>query len=284
VIKAYYRLTKPGIIYGNLITATAGFLLASKGDIDIGLLGITLGGIAFVIASACVSNNYIDRGIDRKMARTKNRALVTGAISGTHALVYAFLLGSVGFLLLALGTNLLTLMLGIAAFLVYVALYGYAKRHSVYGTIIGSIAGALPPVAGYTAASNVFDSGALILFAILTFWQMPHFYAIAVYRSRDYASAKLPVLPVKKDVRTAKKHILVYVGAFIGACAALSAFGYAGYAFLVVMCGLGAAWLARGIKGFNASDDVHWARGMFFFSLIVIMGLSLMLALESLLP
>jgi len=109
-VKAYYRLTKPGIIYGNAITALAGFLLASRGHIDI-ILGIaTLLGISLVIASACVFNNYLDQGIDIKMARTKKRALVTGVIKGQAALVYAVILGIVGFTALAAYTNALTVI------------------------------------------------------------------------------------------------------------------------------------------------------------------------------
>src|SRR6266581_790040 len=96
-VKTYYRLTKPGIIYGNVLTATAGFLLASKGHVDFWRLVATIAGISLVIASACVFNNYIDRGIDKKMARTKKRALVRGIISPQTALIYAVALGLMGF-------------------------------------------------------------------------------------------------------------------------------------------------------------------------------------------
>ncbi len=161
--KAYYQLTKPGIIYGNLLNTASGFLLASKWHFGFGLLLATLGGTALVIASACVINNFLDREIDAKMARTKKRALVSGSISGPRALICASLLGLLGFVILGVRTNRLTFGLGVLALFTYVVLYGIAKRRSVHGTVVGSIAGALPPVAGYTAVTNHLDSGALIL-------------------------------------------------------------------------------------------------------------------------
>src|SRR2546430_360118 len=109
--KSYYLLTKPGIIYGNAITTIGGFFLASKGHFNIGLFLATLIGISLVIASSCVVNNYIDRSIDEKMERTKRRGLVTGRISVQNAIVFAIILGMAGFLLLALHTNLLTVVI-----------------------------------------------------------------------------------------------------------------------------------------------------------------------------
>ncbi|HUS26352.1 MAG TPA: heme o synthase [Nevskiaceae bacterium] len=283
-IQAYYRLTKPGIIYGNIINATGGFLLASRGHIDFWLLAATLAGISLVIAAACVFNNYIDRHIDKHMARTKKRALVLGTIPGRNALTYALLLQLAGFAILALATNLLTVVLGVIALFVYVVLYGIGKRRTVYGTIIGSAAGALPPVAGYVAVSNNFDTGALLLFLILTLWQMPHFYAIAMYRFDDYAQAKLPVLPVKKGMFITKINILLYIAAFTITTMLLTIFEYTGYTYLVVMAVVGLAWLWRGLQGFKAADDKVWARKMFLFSLIVILVFSASISLDAWLP
>lgn len=191
-------MTKPGIVYGNTLTATAGFLLGAKGAIDYWLLLATLAGIAFIIGSACVFNNYIDRDIDAKMVRTKKRALAHGLVPAGKAITYASLLGIIGFFILSLSTNFLTVALGTVAFFDYVVLYGISKRRTAYSTIVGSIAGAIPPAAGYTAVTNRLDGGAVLLFIILVFWQMPHFYAIAMYRYDDYKAAGLPVLPVKK--------------------------------------------------------------------------------------
>lgn len=284
MFKNYYSLTKPGIIYGNILTAAAGFLLAAKGHVDFGLLLATLAGTALVIGSACVFNNYIDRGIDQKMARTKKRALVAGAVSGRNALIYAAGLSLAGFLALILYTNWLVAAIGLVAFVDYVVLYGISKRRSVHGTLVGAIAGAAPVVAGYCAVTDRLDSGTVVLFLILALWQMPHFYAIAMYRYDDYKAAGLPVLPVKKGLQAAKIQITLYIVAFILACAALTVLGYAGYVYLAVMTSLGLVWLWFGLKGFTAADDRRWARKMFLYSLIMILSLSVMLSVGSILP
>ncbi len=282
-VRAYYRLTKPGIIYGNLLTTTSGFLLACHFHIHYALLLATLLGVALVIASACVINNYIDRDIDAVMSRTKERALVTGAISETAATFFGVGLGAVGFCVLFLSVNMLTALLGIIAFLDYVILYGIYKRRSVHGTLIGSIAGAIPPVAGYTAVTNRLDSGAIILFLIMVCWQMPHFYSIAIYRLKDYKSASIPVLPVKKGITTTKLYILWYIGAFAISAPLLSVFGYTGYIYLVLSAALGLLWLSKGITT-PSSDPTKWAKSMFLFSLIVICAISVLIPLGAVLP
>src|SRR5262249_26464270 len=138
----YYRLAKPGIIYGNLITTSAGFFLAShalRGSVDYGLWLWTLLGISLVMACGCVLNNYIDRGIDARMSRTKDRELVTGAVSVRNALIYAAILGVAGFAVLAWWTNLLTVMIAAGGVFFYIVLYSLWKRRSMYGAHIGSI-------------------------------------------------------------------------------------------------------------------------------------------------
>jgi protoheme IX farnesyltransferase len=284
LVKAYYQLTKPGIIYGNLLTALAGFLLASKWHIDWTLLLALLAGVSLVIASACVFNNYLDRGLDEKMQRTKRRALVTGAIPVSQALVYATGLGTAGFAALIVGTNWLTVAIGVIAFVDYVVLYGLAKRRSEHGTLVGTVAGAAPVVAGYCAVTDRFDGGALILFMILVLWQMPHFYAIAIYRLKDYKAAGLLVWPVKKGLPSTKRQMLGYILAFMLANIALSLFGYTGYTYAAVMTLIGLYWLWLALQGFKTDNDRQWGRQMFFCSLIVILGLSVMLAVGPPLP
>ncbi len=283
-LREYYELTKPGIVYGNGLAVIAGFLLASKGRVSPWLLVATLVGISLVIASACVFNNYIDRDIDKKMTRTKKRALVTGDISGTTALVYATILGIVGFGLLALYVNVLVVWVGLFAMAMYVIVYGIAKRRSVWGTVVGSVSGALPPVIGYVAVTNMLDLGALLLFVILTLWQMPHFYAIAMYRRDEYAAAGIPVLAVKRGMKASKWQIIGYVIAFTLAALLLNIFHYTGITYAVVMLALGIVWLIKGIKGLHVADDVRWARRMFLFSLIVLTVFCILLSVDAFLP
>lgn len=284
LLKTYYNLTKPGIIYGNILNTLAGFFLASRWQFGFSLLAATLLGIALVIAAACVINNYIDRGIDAKMTRTKKRALVSGDVSGQNALLYSLALGLPGFLILHLYTNTLTVCIGVAAIFTYIVLYGISKRRSVYGTLVGSIAGALPPVAGYTSITNNLDSGALILFFIYVLWQMPHFYAIGIYHLKDYREAGLPILPVKNGIKATKIQILFYTVAFIITSLLLTFSGYTGYIYLIVMAGVGLYWLYKGITGFKIKDEIAWARQMFGASLIVVMALAIMLSIGPLLP
>lgn len=282
ILKQYLALTKPGIVLGNAVTTFAGLALASRGRIHIPLFVATLIGLCLVMASACVCNNYIDRDVDAKMHRTKNRALASGAVGVSRALSFAILLGLSGVLLLALYTNLLTVSVALTGFFLYVVVYSIWKRWTVYGTLVGSLAGATPPVVGYCAVSNRFDMGALILFLMLFLWQMPHFFSIAMYRLEDYARASLPVLPVKRGAHVTKTHMLRYIVAFTAAALLLTLYGYMGYTHLVFATLLGSGWFILCLQGFRAPNDARWARQMFLFSLVVILTISLLISGESL--
>ncbi len=215
------------------------------------------------------------------MERTKKRALVVGSVTSQAAITYATVLGVIGFTVLYLFTNILTVLVGAVGVFFYVVMYSIWKRRSVFSTIIGSVSGAIPPVAGYTAVRNHIDAGAIILFIILVLWQMPHFYSIAIYRLKDYAAAKIPVLPVKSGIKITKIHILFYIIAFIAATISLTAFGYAGYFYLVVGVVLGIYWLKLAFDGFKAKDDKVWARHIFKFSLKLITILCIMIAIDA---
>lgn len=280
-LRNYYMLTKPGIIYGNILTTFGGYFVGAQGIIHlISLLGV-LFGTAGIIGSACVFNNYMDREIDEKMERTKKRPSVTGLISVKHAMVFAAILGILGSIILLRYTNILTFLIGLIGFIDYVFLYGYSKRKSVHGTLVGSISGAMPIVAGYTAVTNRFDVGALLLFLILAAWQMPHFYAIAIYRLKDYAAAKIPVLPVKNGIQQTKIQILFYTILFLITIILLHVYHYAGLMYLVVMSIISIWWFYKAMQGFTVKDGTKWARKLFFISLLVIMTLSIILPLDA---
>lgn len=289
MFQTYYNLTKPGIIYGNLINTISGFLLASVLQhtfLPSKAFGV-LAGTALVVACGCVINNYIDRGIDRHMQRTKNRALVRGAVSGRSALLFAAILGVLGFGVLWLWTNALTVLIGAIGLIDYIVAYGYWKRHAPIGTLIGSISGATPPLAGYVVVTGSMDVGAILVFLIFAAWQMPHFYAIALYRSQEYKAAGIPVLPLKKGRRYTKLSIMAYIIIFTMCSIALTVAGYTGYGFAGAMGVLGALWFIKGLRGIgiaNIDDSNAWARGMFGFSLIVTIALTVLLPLGALLP
>lgn len=276
----YTLLTKPGIILGNLITVAAGFCLGSRGHFDLPLFLFTLLGLALIIASACVFNNYIDRSLDSKMERTKGRALAAGLISHKAALAFGGVLGIAGSLVLLDQTNYLTFAVSITGFVVYVLLYSIWKPRTIYATAIGSIAGAVPPVAGYVSAGGQIDIGAWILFLVLIFWQMPHFHAIALYRLKDYRRAEIPVLPVVKGIERTKLHMLLFILLFIPAALALTFFGYTGWLFFGVTLMMGIAWLALCLSGFFDTREALFGKRMFIVSLVVINAVCLMIPID----
>lgn len=281
-LKRYWQVVKPGIIFGNLISAGGGFLLAAQGRVDWSLLLATLLGLSLVVASGCAFNNCIDRDIDSLMTRTRMRVLVTGAMSRLAACAHGVVLGVTGFALLWFGANPLAFACALFGFVIYVGVYSlYMKRHSVYGTLVGSLSGAVPPVAGYCAVTGHFDSGAMILLLMFCLWQMPHSYAIAIFRLQDYQAARIPVLPVVQGVDRAKQQIVLYILAFAVATIMLALGGYAGYGYLAVACATSLWWLKMALSGYRQKvDERAWARRVFFFSIITITALSFMMAVD----
>lgn len=287
--RSYLQLMKPGITLSNTISAVAGFLLAVSVVLPSWavLLQTAAGaifGTALIIASACVVNNVLDRGIDKRMKRTSKREVASGSIRVPQALVYATILGIAGFALLFLLTNILTFILGAVAYVWYVAIYGYAKRTTPYSTLIGGVAGSLPPMAGYTALAGSIDIAAILLFAILFFWQMPHFYAIAMFRRDDYASAKLPVWSVVHGMKGTKAQIFAFTALYAISAALLTFFGYTGVIYLVLSSILSLYWLYKGASTYTKLDDVKWARTMFGVSLLVLLAICALIAVGGFLP
>ena len=282
MFKRYLQVTKPGIIMGNLISVAGGFFLASRGEIDWILMLATVIGLSLVVASGCAINNYIDRDIDAKMQRTRNRVTVNGEMSGKAAFFHGIVLGVIGFALLSFFTNWVAVAFAVFGYVVYVGLYTmYFKRKSVYGTFVGSLSGAVPPVVGYCAAAGQFDAGAAILLTMFCIWQMPHSYAIAIFRYKDYEAAGIPVLPVSQGIAKAKRHIILHIAAFAVVAALLPLTGYVGIGFMVVALATSLWWLAMALRGYRPGIDVNgWARQVFFFSIITVTALSVTMALD----
>lgn len=282
--KEYALLTKPGIVMGNAMTALAGFALGLQGHFPISLFLATLAGVSCVIASACVFNNAIDRNADQKMQRTKNRALATGSVSVRCALFFAVVLLMVGVSSLECFVNRLSLGIALFGFITYVLLYSYSKYYSRHGTLIGSLAGAVPPVIGYTAASNQIDSIVLLFFAMMVLWQMPHFFAITIFRLKEYASASIPVLPLQKGINATKNQIIVYITAFLIATLFLPFLHpKMGFLYCAASLSLGLYWLYKTVVGYRSEEDHRWARKTFVSSLYVILGLSTVIFISAML-
>ncbi len=258
--------------------------MASTGKFEWILFFLTLSSMALIVGSGCVFNNVIDKDIDHLMKRTCGRVLVKGLVSSQTALWYGSCVGVCGFLILSLSTNALTVLIAALGWFVYVVIYSlFFKRSSIWGTALGAISGAVPPVAGYCAVSGKFDLAAFLLFLILFFWQMPHFYAIAIYRLKDFKAANIPVLPAIKSMRHTKMEMLLYVVLYVISTLLLSYFGYAGKIYGVIALLLGLTWLFFTLQGFRIINTAEaesvrahsiWARRVFLFSILEITILS----------
>ncbi len=278
-LKSYYRLTKPGIVYANTFSALAGYLYATSWHIHLSkLIGLVFG-TALLIASACVYNNYLDIPIDKVMSRTAKRELPTSKISVKSAKIYLYVLLIISLILLSIYTNFLTVVIGILSYLSYVFIYGYFKRYSKWGTLVGSFPGAASLIAGYVAYKNQLDLAVFFLLLIMIAWQMAHFYAIAIYRYDDYRKANLPVWPVTEGVANTIKWIFFYMVLFMFANIGLSLFANAGFTYLFVMLVISYLWIYLSVKKVSKVSDEIWAKQVFKHSLMVNIGFLITLAL-----
>lgn len=275
----WYNVTKPGIVTGNAIHYIAGFLLAAKADFNVaaGLYGLI--GTSLIIASACVVNNYIDRDIDVRMKRTKARASVTGRIPLAYGALYAVGLAVAGFGILALAGLWLVFLLGIIAYIGYTVVYTYSKRFTVHSTLIGSIPGAIPAMAGFVAPTNVLSIGAWLVFLLILAWQMPHFYAISAFRRAEYKQANVPVLGVVATPGRVAMHITVWGVLYVVAAVGLVANHVIGLVAGGVLVGLAAYWLATMLR-FKIMKYEKWALELFKQSLWLTLLLPLITLLD----
>jgi len=281
--RAYYQTLKPERTYANVMTTAAGFLLACRWHVQWGLLLATIIGTTLVVLSACAANNCTDRGIDARMPRTRKRALVTGVLPVRNVALISVIFGLLGFAILAAWTNAWVVMLGVVAYIDYVVLYAWSKRHSVYSTLIGTISGAAPLVAGYVAVTDSFDATAWLLGLLMILWQMSHFYAIGIFRHDDYKAAKLPIWPVRYGVINTKRWIMAYTIGFLLLTVALPFTSTVGWLAGGVLIVSSVWWLCMGFKGYRLEAN-KWARGMFGYSLVIIMVLAAALSVSPLLP
>jgi heme o synthase len=282
-VKDFYRLAKPGIIYSNLMTAFGGFWVASKWNIDWRLLLFTMLGTALVMASGCVLNNYLDREMDTKMARTQNRALPSGKMSPSVVLWYGIILGILGVITLYfLAGSPLATLLGLVGLFTYVWIYtAWFKRTSVWSTFVGSFSGAMPPIIGYTAVTGTMDAGAWILFGIMFLWQPPHFWALGIRRKEEYRAAGFPLLPVVKGSFITKLSMIRYVVLLVPVTVMLNVYGYVGHFYLFAVTAMGLVWVLMSIKGFKAQDEEKWAKGMFIYSINYLMLMFILMVVDT---
>lgn len=284
-IGALYRLTKPGVTYGNLITTVAGYLFAANGLLDWSVfLALTIGTWA-VIASACVINNYLDQDIDALMTRTKKRPLLTGEATNLQAILFGGVLGIGGTLLLSVFTNYWVAAAGIAGWIVYVWLYGaLGKRKSVHGTLVGAVSGAVPIWVGWLAVHPGFGVEGILLFLVIFFWQMPEFYAISVYRKDEYAKAGIPVSSVIRGIPATIRQIAAYGTLTVASALALLVSPLTSITMIVVLAAVCMYWLYIVFQGLSTKDPAAWAKKEFHFALVFLMVFCVVISLNPYLP
>ena len=207
----YVELCKPRVVALMLITVLVGMFLAVPGGVPWVILFAGLIGIGFCAGSAAAINHLLDRHIDGVMTRTYKRPVARGSVSVRQAIGFAAILGTLGLTVLVYFVNVLTASLTFATLIGYAGIYtGYLKRATAQNIVIGGLAGAAPPLLGWTAVTNHFDPQALLLVLIIFTWTPPHFWALAIYRFEDYRNAEIPMLPVIYGIPYTKLNVLLY--------------------------------------------------------------------------
>ncbi len=210
-VLAYLDLTKPRITFLIVLTAAAGFCLGAKGRLDYLQFTHAMLGIALLSSGIATLNQYMERELDALMRRTMTRPLPSGKLAPMEALVFGVGLTIIAEVYLALLVNPLTALFGLAVIAGYLFMYTPLKTRTTLSTAVGAFPGALPPLMGWTAASNEVTTGAWVLFAILFLWQFPHFLAIAWMYREDYGRAGIRMLPVvEPEGRVTGQQIVVY--------------------------------------------------------------------------
>ena len=251
-------------------------MLASINGINFSLLLFSIVGITLVLCSATSLNNYLDRDIDKLMTRTAERVSKIEHINPFVMLIISSVFFILGCLTIYFFVNLLTLIVTLVGYFVYVVVYTmFLKRTSVYSTVVGSLSGAVLPLAGYVAVANTIDLAGILLFLILLIWQMPHFYAIGIYRLNDYTQAKIQILPVQYGITRTKYHMFAWSMLFLVVIFLPYVYGFVGIIYLVPTVIIFIFWSYLAVKGFFVQDDIKWAKQTFFLSIMSLTTLCL---------
>jgi len=254
--------------------------LASETWVDPMVLIAGLLGIGFLSSAAAVINHAVDHKIDALMARTFNRPVAKGKVSIERALWFAFALGAIGFASLALFVNMLTAWLTLLSLVGYAVIYTmYLKRATPQNIVIGGLAGAAPPLLGWTAVTGEIHAYGLLLVLIVFTWTPPHFWALAIHREKDYAKAEIPMLPNTHGIDFTKTCIVLYTVLLCLICLLPYLTGMSGNLYLVGSSALNAYFLYMALKlKFKPQSDT--AMATFKFSIIHLMVLFIVLLLD----
>lgn len=279
IVGDYVSLTKPRLSSLVLFTV-AGAMWLTGHALPWTTWLFALVGTAGTVGAANAFNCYIERESDGFMVRTARRPLPAGRLAPHPALWFAFVLALVSLPILGLGVNWLTAALGLVALLSYVLVYTPLKSRTHLAMLVGAVPGALPPMMGWTAATGRLEWPALVLFAILFLWQLPHFIAIALFREKEYLRAGLTSLPLEKGDDVARLHAVMYLAALMPVSVLPYVMGLAGPVYLAAALALGALFLGTGVQGWLQRGDIAWARRLFGVSLLYLTGLFAAMALD----
>jgi protoheme IX farnesyltransferase len=269
-LRQFYELTKPRVVSLIVFCAVIGMFLAGPADglPPLGLVVVAALGIYMVAGAAAAVNCLIEQKIDAVMARTRARPLPRGQVNAAQTLVFAGVMGGVGLALLFRYVNPLTMWLTLATFVGYAVIYTVLlKPATPQNIVIGGASGAMPPVLGWVAVSGDVSPYSLLLFLIIFAWTPPHFWALALYRTEEYAQAGLPMLPVTHGAKFTRLHLLLYTVLLFGCTLLPFATGMSGPLYLVAALILGILFIAYAVRIYTHYSD-QLARQTFRFSIL----------------
>ncbi len=278
--KTFFKLTKPWILILLLVTTITAMVIATEGIPPISLILYTLLGGLLSAGGASVLNSYIDSDIDQLMSRTSRRATVTGLVTPHETLIFGLILSTLSFLVFAIFVNLLSAILSTIGIIYYVFFYTlYLKRTTIHNIVIGGAAGAIPPLVGWTAVTNSLDLGAFYLFAVIFFWTPPHTWALALLVKKDYARARVPMLPVVVGEKETAYQIFLYTILLVTLTLLPFTINMLSLAYLIVAIVLGVPFLYLAWKLWRAFDK-SVSKRLYKFSQAYLALLFLAMALD----
>lgn len=276
----YIELCKPRVVLLMLLTVVVGMYLAAPGWVSLSLIFYALLGVGFCAGSAAAINHLVDRHIDSIMARTKKRPVAHGRVSVKQALWFAIILGTIGLGVLIEFVNQLTALLTFITLIGYAGVYtGYLKRATSQNIVIGGLAGAAPPLLGWTAVTNQLDPQALLLVLIIFTWTPPHFWALAIYRHEEYQHAEIPMLPVTHGIQFTKLNVYLYTVLLLVVSILPFVVGMSGWPYLIGALVLGGRFLLWSHKLYFTEKPVV-AMQTFRYSIVYLMLLFVVLLVD----
>ncbi len=275
----YLELCKPNVVLVMIVTSVIGMFMAVPGMVPPDVLVLGNLGIALCAAAAAAINHLVDRHIDRKMARTLNRPVAQGRLAPVQVIGFAVLVGGLGMTILLVWINALTAWLTLASLLGYAVVYTlYLKRATPQNIVIGGLAGAAPPLLGWTAVTGEVHGHALLLVLIIFAWTPPHFWALALHRKDEYAKADVPMLPVTHGDRYTRLHVLLYTILMVLVTLLPYLTGMSGWIYLLGAVVLGGGFLYWAVRLYR-SDDPGLGMTTFKYSIVYLLALfAIMLA------